>query len=92
MQLGNSLLFNNKNNVPENLNSNDKKKEEKKNVKNIEIKFDDNKEIKKIKELNSCSVELILEEKYELALEVLNKLEEVLETNIIDSKYNYDKI
>ena len=31
-------------------------------------------------------------EKYELALEVLNKLEEVLETNIIESKYNYDKI
>ena len=29
MQLGNSLLFNNKNKVPEKLNSNDKKKEEK---------------------------------------------------------------
>ena len=49
MQLGNSLLFNNKNNVPEKLNSNDKKKEEKKNVKNIEINFNDNIDIKKIK-------------------------------------------
>ena len=66
-------------------------KESNDNQKNIEINFNTSLDIKKIKELNSNSVELIFEEKYEIALEILKKIELFLEVNIIESKYNFNK-
>ena len=45
----------------------------------------------KIKEYNNKSVELIFDEKTEEALEILKKIEMFLETNAIESKFNFDK-
>ena len=45
----------------------------------------------KIKEYNNKSVELIFDEKTEEALEILKKIEIFLETNAIESKFNFDK-
>ena len=58
---------------------------------NLEININDNFDINKIKELNSKSVDLILEEKVEKALEILKKMELFFETNIIEPKYDIDK-
>ena len=58
---------------------------------NLEININDNIDINKIKELNSKSVDLILEEKTEKALEILKKMELFFESNIIESKYDIDK-
>jgi len=58
---------------------------------NLEININDNLDVNKIKELNSKSVDLILEEKIEKALEILKKMELFFESNIIESKYDIDK-
>ena len=58
---------------------------------NLELNSSDNFDISKIKELNSKSVDLIFEEKIELGLEILKKLELFLESNVVESKFNLDK-
>ena len=86
--------------IPEKLKSNINIKEDKNigskesnnnNNKIIEINFNANLDIKKIKELNSNSVDLIFEEKFEIALDILKKIELFLEVNIIEAKYNFNK-
>ena len=59
--------------------------------KNIELNFMDNLDIPKMKQLNSKCVEFIFEEKTDIALEILKKLEIFLESNLIESKFNFDK-
>ena len=59
--------------------------------KNSEINILENLDIQKIKELNSKCVEFIFEEKTEISLEILKKLELFLESNLIEPKFNFDK-
>ena len=59
--------------------------------KNYELNILDNLDIQKIKELNSNCVELIFEEKTEISLEILKKIEMFLESNLTESKFNFDK-
>ena len=59
--------------------------------KNTEINIMENLDIQKIKELNSKCVEFIFEEKTDISLEILKKLELFLESNIIETKFNLDK-
>ena len=56
-----------------------------------DLNLSDDLDLKKIKELNSKSVELIFEDKPEISLEILKKLENFLESNIIESKINFNK-
>ena len=72
-------------------NQNQKNEENNNNENNIDLNITDNLDINKIKELNSNSVNFILEEKIEIALEILKKLELFLETNVVESKLDYDK-
>ena len=60
-------------------------------IKSTDINLNETLDIEKIKELNSKCVELIFEEKFEIALEILKKIENYLETNIIDAKINFQK-
>ena len=59
--------------------------------KNSEINILENLDIQKIKEFNSKCVEFILEEKTEISLEILKKIELSLESNLIEPKFNFDK-
>ena len=59
--------------------------------KNYELNILENLDIQKIKELNSNCVELIFEEKTEISLEILKKIEMFLESNLTESKFNFDK-
>ena len=59
--------------------------------KNTEINIMENLDIQKIKELNSKCVEFIFEEKTDISLEILKKLELFLESNITETKFNLDK-
>ena len=59
--------------------------------KNTEINIMENLDIQKIKELNSKCVEFIFEEKSDISLEILKKLEMFLESNILETKFNFDK-
>ena len=72
-------------------NQNQKNEENNNNENNIDLNITDNLDINKIKELNSNSVNFIFEEKIEIALEILKKLELFLETNVVESKLDYDK-
>ena len=72
-------------------NQNQKNEENNNNENNIDLNITDNLDINKIKELNSNSVNFIFEEKIEIALEILKKLELFLETNVVESKFEYDK-
>ena len=58
---------------------------------NIEMNIMDNLDIQKIKELNSKCVEFILDEKSDISLQILKKLESFLESNILETKFNFDK-
>ena len=59
--------------------------------KNSEISFLENLDIQKIKELNSKCVEFIFEDKADISIEILKKIELFLETNLIEPKFNIDK-
>ena len=56
----------------------------------IELNLIENLDISKIKELNTKCVEFIFDEKSEIALEILKKLELFLESNALESKFNFD--
>ena len=57
----------------------------------IELNLLENLDIQKIKELNMKCLEFIFEDKSEIALEILKKLESFLESNILEAKFNFDK-
>ena len=59
--------------------------------KNSEISFLDNLDIQKIKELNSKCVEFIFEDKADISIEILKKIESYLESNLIEPKFNLNK-
>ena len=59
--------------------------------KNTEMNILENLDIQKIKELNSKCVEFIFEEKTDISLEILKKIELFLESNLIESKFIFDK-
>ena len=59
--------------------------------KNSEINLLENLDIQKIKELNSKCVEFIFEEKTDIAIEILKKIELFLENNLFEPKFNFDK-
>ena len=59
--------------------------------KNTETNIMDNLDIQKMKELNSKCVEFIFEEKADISLEILKKLEMFLESNILETKFNFEK-
>ena len=59
--------------------------------KNSELNFMENLDIQKIKELNSKCVEFIFEDKTDISLEILKKIELFLESNLIEPKFNFDK-
>jgi hypothetical protein len=56
----------------------------------IELNLIENLDIPKIKELNTKCIEFFFEDKSELALEILKKLEIFLESNVLEPKFNYD--
>ena len=56
----------------------------------IELNLLENLDIQKIKDLNTKCLEFIFEEKSEISLEILKKLELFLESNILETKYNFD--
>ena len=56
----------------------------------IELNLLENLDISKIKELITKCVEFIFDEKSEIALEILKKLELYLESNALESKFNFD--
>ena len=98
--MSSSIPFQNPNISKESqINSGDQNKEEQNiqntnesNIpKNTEINFMENLDIQKIKELNSKCVEFIFEEKADISLEILKKLELFLESNLIESKFNFNK-
>ncbi len=60
-------------------------------IKNTESNFLENLNIQKIKELNSKCVEFILEEKADISIEILKTIELFLESNLIETKFNFDK-
>ena len=59
--------------------------------KNTETNFLEILDIQKIKEFNSKCVEFIFEEKIDVSIEILKKIEIFLENNIIEPKFNYNK-
>ena len=59
--------------------------------KNSELGFLENLDIQKIKELNSKCVEFIFEDKADISLEILKKVELFLESNLIEPKFHFDK-
>ena len=62
-----------------------------KNNDKIDLTISDDLDLKKIKEFNSKSVELIFDDKPEISLEILKKLESFFESNIIESKINFNR-
>ena len=56
----------------------------------IELNLMENFDISKIKELNTKCVEFIFDEKSEIGLEILKKLELFIESNALESKFNFD--
>ena len=89
---GQTLELLDSNNQSKNKEDNNSYKNQNNNSKNIDFNFSDNNlDMIKIKELNSNSVEFIFEDKIDIALEILKKLESVLETNVIESKFDFDK-
>ena len=72
-------------------NNNIESKEAINNISNKENKIIDNLDIIKLKEINSNIIEIIFEEKYDIALDILKKLEIFLEANAVEPKYNLDK-
>ena len=58
---------------------------------NSEISFLENLDKQKIKELNSKCVEFIYEDKADISIEILKKIESFLESNLIEPKFNFDK-
>jgi hypothetical protein len=90
-----SIPFKNKENIEKNLEFENNQQKNEENINNNEINANfnipDNLDINKIKELNSNSVNFIFEEKIEIAFEILKKLELFLETNVVESKLDYDK-
>ena len=56
----------------------------------IELNLIENLDISKIKELNTKCIEFILDDKSEIALEILKKLELFLESNALEPKFNFD--
>ena len=59
------------------------------NLNNID--FTSNLDFKKIKDYNNKSVDYIFDEKIDIALEILKKIEVFLESNAIESKLNLDE-
>ena len=59
--------------------------------KNSELNILENLDIQKIKELNSKCIEFIFEEKTDISLEILKKIELFLESNLIESKFIFEK-
>jgi len=89
---GQTLGLLDSNNQNKNKEDNNSYKNQNNNSKNIDFNFSDNNlDMIKIKELNSNSVEFIFEDKIDIALEILKKLESFLETNVIESKFDFDK-
>ena len=74
-----------------NLNIKDNEEKDSSIPKNTEENFLGNLDIQKIKELNSKCVEFIFEEKTDISLEILKKIEFFLESNLIEPKFNFDK-
>ena len=90
----NSFNFESVKEVTNNLNNKNEKDEEiqsSKESNNIELNILDNLDVQKIKELNSKCVDFIFQDKTNIALEILKKIEVFLESNIIESKFNFDK-
>ena len=58
---------------------------------NIDMVLSSGFDIKKIKQFNTKSVDLIFEEKIEDSIEILKKLEIFFEANAIKTKLNLDK-
>ena len=56
----------------------------------IELNLLENLDIQKIKDLNTKCLEFIFEDKSEIALEILKKLELFLESNVLEAKFNFD--
>lgn len=56
----------------------------------IQLNLLDNLDLQKIKDLNTKCLEFIFEDKAEIALEILKKLELFFESNVLDSKFNFD--
>ena len=73
-----------------NKNEKDEEMQSSKESNNIELNILDNLDVQKIKELNSKCVDFIFQEKTNIALEILKKIEVFLETNLIESKFNFD--
>ena len=59
--------------------------------KNSELNILENLDIQKIKELNSKCIEFIFEEKTDISLEILKKIELFFESNLIESKFIFEK-
>jgi len=74
-----------------NKNEKDEEMQSSKESNNIELNILDNLDVQKIKELNSKCVDFIFQDKTNIALEILKKIELFLESNIIESKFNFDK-
>jgi len=83
-----SLKEGNKNS--DNKNEKDEEIQNSKESNNIELNILDNLDVQKIKELNSKCVDFIFQDKTNIALEILKKIELFLESNIIESKFNFD--
>ena len=56
----------------------------------VELNLLENLDLQKIKDLNTKCLDFIFEDKPEIALEILKKLELFLEINILETKYNFD--
>ena len=74
-----------------NKNEKDEEIQSSKESNNMELNILDNLDVQKIKELNSKCVDFIFQDKTNIALEILKKIEVFLESNIIESKFNFDK-
>jgi len=74
----------------DNKNEKDEEIQNSKESNNIELNILDNLDVQKIKELNSKCVDFIFQDKTNIALEILKKIELFLESNIIESKFNFD--
>ena len=70
---------------------NQSSKSESNKSKVAELNILENLDIQKIKDLNTKCLEFIFEDKSEIALEILKKIEVFLESNLLDSKFNFDK-
>ena len=73
-----------------NKNQKDEEIQNSKELNNIELNILDNLDVQKVKELNSKCVDFIFQDKTNIALEILKKIELFLESNIIESKFNFD--